>query len=92
MSYSYLPEKKASQKDIFNRISDRYNNSDFLIECKGQVINDHYVVVSHPKKNLRFGFAKCNPNDVYKWEIGYYLALARACGWKDLEEELLSTL
>lgn len=39
-----------------------------------------------------FGAAKCRKDDTFNKDIGFYLAVCRAHGWKDLEKELLDAI
>lgn len=90
-SYEYLKNEETLE-EIFSKINNRFDHSNFYVEYHKEIYNAFYVAVVIPKKGVRIGVAKCNPADNYDYEIGYYLALTRACGWKDLEEELLSAL
>ena len=100
LGYSYtvqevkvLKQKKEKTiDDIFDEIEYRYNNSQYHEEKFIQNENRAIILVSHYKKGYQLGKSKRNPTDNYCQLIGYYLALTRACGWEDLEQELLSKL
>ena len=85
-------KKEKTIEDIFGEIEYRYNNSQYCEKRFAQNANQAIILVSHYKKGYQLGKSKRNPTDDYRQPIGYYLALVRACGWKDLEEELLSKL
>lgn len=90
-SYEYV-KKEEILKETFDEISSRFCDSNFSIEGRKEIYNTFCITVIHPKKGIRVGIAKRNPTDIYDFDIGYYLSLSRACGWKDLEEKLLSVL
>ena len=90
-SYEYISSQEILEK-IFNEIVNRLCHSNFYVENHNEIYNTVCITVSHPKKGVRVGIAKCNPADNYASNIGHCLALTRACGWEDLEEKLLSVL
>lgn len=90
-SCEYISNQEILEK-IFNEIDNRLCHSNFYVENHNELYNTVCITINHPKKGIRVGIAKCNPADNYAFNIGYCLALTRACGWEDLEEKLLSVL
>lgn len=97
-SYTKQELKAPKQKkgktisNIIDEIQSRYILSGYDVIQTFNIENGFFILVCHLKKGYRCGSSKCNPVDKYKEYVGYYLALARACGWEDLEKELLSKL
>lgn len=90
--WSEKEEKEDTLKNIYAKIMSRFEKSNFTVHESFESCLSRFTTVRHPKKGIGSGCARCNPEDTYDYNIGYYLALTRACGWKDLEEELLSIL
>ena len=84
--------KEKTLENIYAKIMSRFEKSKFTVHESFESCLSRFTTVRHPKKGIGSGCARCNPKDTYDYDIGYYLALVRSCGWKDLEEELLSIL
>lgn len=97
-SLFYRPVKKKKEKkeltlqQIFDEIQYRFTGSNFSLYETFETDLTRYTFVWHPEKGYKVGSSRCNPSDSYNYYAGYYLALCRACGWKDLEEQLVSKL
>lgn len=85
-------KKEKSLVDIFNKIRFRFDKSNFSLSESTEKYTTCFSVVTHPKKGYAVGSARMRPGEKYNYVFGYYLSLVRACGWKDLEKELLDTL
>ena len=100
LGYSYFVQEVKAPKqkkektidDIFDEIQRRYEASNYNLVNKYNGVNKTTILIYHSKKGYKIGQSKCNPIDKYQQLVGYYLALTRACGWEDLEQELLSKL
>lgn len=90
--YSEKEEKEDALKNIYTKIMSRFEESNFTVYESFEYCLSRFTFVEHPKKGINLGCAHCNPKDDYNYRVGYFLSLVRACGWKDLEEELLSIL
>ena len=86
-----VDEIKRTPVEIMEDIQQRYKKSGFrYVE---RFIKEDTTFVLLKKKNKVFmGYARQHPDDSWNSNIGYYVALARACGYKDLEEELIESL
>lgn len=90
--YSEKEEREEALKNIYAKIMSRFEESNFTIHESFESCLFRFITIMHPKKGVGSGCARCNPKDTYDYDIGYFLSLVRACGWKDLEKELLSIL
>lgn len=86
-------KKEKTLEEVFDEIQRRFVESDFYIDCENDQGNLTLLVIGHPiLSKVNIGKAKCRPSDTFDRVIGHYLALCRACKWKDLEQEILSKL
>lgn len=90
--YSEKEEKEDALKNIYAKIMSRFEESNFTVYGSFEYCLSRFTFVEHHKKGINLGCAHCNPKDDYNYRVGYFLSLVRACGWEDLEEELLSIL
>ena len=94
----FTSEKDSIVQSIIDEIDYRFDNSKYDVlfgdcEVNGKNGIVAYSIVRVKKGKVKVGIAYYNPKDeYYNDQFGEALSICRACGWKDLEKELLSIL
>ena len=99
MGYEYVistertkkEKKKKTYQEVVNELWHRFDNSNFVYD--GTVSNGVSILVTIIDKNERYrtGVTNTHAGDKHNLAFGKNLGLARACGWADLEKELIES-
>lgn len=84
-------EVKRDFEEIYDEIERRVDCGLLRIYCINQEA-DFGVLAVKEGSGIGVGKARCKPTDNYDYSRGRALATARACGFTDLEQELLEIM